>query len=869
MSGAVHRQRHGYKNGHQLLAGTVKLSRTDQDLVDRLSDISGPIRPGQLFEPYLTFYPLPSESYFVIAKTWQDRDAPRAGCVITQSVFLASEFWERGEGVRQAFAYLSKLTLDTESSLTDDDERDYRPLPSVGDERLPALVEALFLEDRKPIVVFDPRSSELITERLLLSLWPSARQSFAVCTFALGARKIGGRDFDLVFAPNEARSKFADWTGRRIESGASAAPARHRWTTQVVERIFLSEAPSLPLSSLPDVLQRGDRNDESVLRLSLLWEELSQRASSSKTAALGLLDILNSQNVRLAAAPQMKLVLDHAIGMAEVSTDAEDAWSFLTALSAKISPSELTLFSERLTDAAMTLTRRDPMGSTANVSALRTQNRDIPKSLLRGLGEGLATPELNVAASNSFQLSTDLMMALFAASPGFAHALLSPAALENTAYAADLAQEIAQSDSDRRRELRANILPCLSSPEAVDILKALLRTASPDDVLEAVETIARKTRFEESAFDAPLIEAAIDADALVAVRNLAIDYVDLSGADRFLLATLRAEEGDVLWLAALNNVDRRNALAKEFVDRLDQRDLMRLLRHTAARDELLAMLAEDPQTTASQLTRVLASANTSITRTAELGIAAWPWIGSSEREQLATRALERTMRDSKSADWPLTDRFFAVAAPSLSGRQLVQFASPATAPAPLVGHNIALLDSVKPVAKMVTPYLSELTERLVRRFDNLGPDAYVAWARLLSNADPREASTVHVAAATFEYAMQVTRFPASPLAAAAFPIFYRHLPTKKEVGLFWTEIDRRKSARRLLVDAFTDSKWPPADLILTAIEADITEKVVGLISRGYRAEAYVTQITNDAERLEPRLRKAVLKALQSEFDLDY
>ena len=47
-------QLHGYRNGHQLLSSSAKLSKADQDLVDRLSDVAGPLRPGEHFDSYLT-----------------------------------------------------------------------------------------------------------------------------------------------------------------------------------------------------------------------------------------------------------------------------------------------------------------------------------------------------------------------------------------------------------------------------------------------------------------------------------------------------------------------------------------------------------------------------------------------------------------------------------------------------------------------------------------------------------------------------------------------------------------------------------------------------------------------------------------------
>ncbi|MFB2015660.1 hypothetical protein ACEZAT_05250, partial [Shigella flexneri] len=86
-------QIHGYRKGHQLLASSILLSKEDQAIVDRLSDVAGPLRPKEQFEPYLTAYPLPSGTYYVIARTWQDHSVPRAGCVRTKSLLINSNVW--------------------------------------------------------------------------------------------------------------------------------------------------------------------------------------------------------------------------------------------------------------------------------------------------------------------------------------------------------------------------------------------------------------------------------------------------------------------------------------------------------------------------------------------------------------------------------------------------------------------------------------------------------------------------------------------------------------------------------------------------------------------------------------------------------
>ena len=69
------------------------LDAHDQDVVNRLSDLTGRLRPGELFDPYLTAYPLPRRGYYVVARTFQDLDAPRSGCVLTRSLLVPMDAW--------------------------------------------------------------------------------------------------------------------------------------------------------------------------------------------------------------------------------------------------------------------------------------------------------------------------------------------------------------------------------------------------------------------------------------------------------------------------------------------------------------------------------------------------------------------------------------------------------------------------------------------------------------------------------------------------------------------------------------------------------------------------------------------------------
>ena len=93
MTFTVHQAVHGYAKGHVELATSTKLRSDDSDLLTRLSDLSGALLQDREFDSYLTLYPLPSTAFYVVARTWLDREAPRPGCVLTHSLLIPMEFW--------------------------------------------------------------------------------------------------------------------------------------------------------------------------------------------------------------------------------------------------------------------------------------------------------------------------------------------------------------------------------------------------------------------------------------------------------------------------------------------------------------------------------------------------------------------------------------------------------------------------------------------------------------------------------------------------------------------------------------------------------------------------------------------------------
>ena len=80
---------HGYNEGHQLLASSIKaLSPSDRRKMALLSDWNEYVSAQEDDSSYLTCYPLPESPYYVVAKTWYADEKERPGCVWTHSLLI-------------------------------------------------------------------------------------------------------------------------------------------------------------------------------------------------------------------------------------------------------------------------------------------------------------------------------------------------------------------------------------------------------------------------------------------------------------------------------------------------------------------------------------------------------------------------------------------------------------------------------------------------------------------------------------------------------------------------------------------------------------------------------------------------------------
>lgn len=864
----VERQVHGYRKGHQLLAGSAQLPKEDQAAIDRLSDIAGPLRPRERFEPYLTGYPLPSGTHYVLARTWQDLTVTRAGCVRTISLIIPIADWAAAEGIS---AFLGLLELDRAPE-DGDATRVYlenpsaEALPPAPDFKGSELLEALFLEDLQPVVLFDAPKPELIAVRLVTALWPSMRRRFAVSTFALSPRKVSGRDFNLVFAPKDARAKFSDWSGRRID-GRLSQSARHRWTGSIVSRVFDDPYPRL-LTSKEVGLVGGDSDDidnAAALRIALLWDELLGKLSGTPTAALGLLDIANSGKVRDAFAVHMlEPSLADAVLRAPSILPEDEAWTFLGAIARKMHGRSMRQGVDAVGKAVGQLAGRAPEGAIA----LLSQPDD------RGVISGLS-PIIADAIGHAFGDRAE--RALLSARPDVFGRLLADSArlAEGVANHHLLVERVGEIVPDLELPLAASVsdelLPLLVSDWQIPAAGPLLKKLDGGQLAAEIRHLGRVNDFEAPGIADLCIRRAREIGVKHAVLTALSDMPATDRRNALLAQALDPALGDARWLLSEAHLhdDLRATMFAGLLRRADDRQLGAMLgdpgigvdavsiAERAAPDLLQRMIFVD----AVPLDVFVRIVTTVFARTK-----------GDDRSKIALRALQRCL----SVHFPGDEIAFLIAmlgglGEGLDGAWVARAGLASGIRASLASRNMVVLHkAARPARLRVVWAMGEVGQILrERRAFDLDAAAAEACANLLLEAE-KAAPRAALAAAghLLPMLMRQRKDPVSLMIAAAFPLIYRELAKKDDVPdllkfIPFFDWDRCKAARQELVSAFMSSSWAPGDLALTACRCNDLGKILRRTAKAYGGDGYIRKVEADLARLPDRCRKPAAQTISS------
>lgn len=209
---------HGYRNGHELLATSLPLSRNSSRVLLVLSDLSGSAARIRGFESYMTGYALSDDRLYAFARTWLATEEVRPGSVWTHTLLLTPEQLEM-QGVTKLARWFRRPAssgeiseyanpLDVSEAFLGEREFESMPLRLRDhDVRVDTLYDALYGNDSSTLPILLPAESSSQYEALVLYIWslqwPALREHFSFCTGALSFRQVGGQPFDLQVVPRD------------------------------------------------------------------------------------------------------------------------------------------------------------------------------------------------------------------------------------------------------------------------------------------------------------------------------------------------------------------------------------------------------------------------------------------------------------------------------------------------------------------------------------------------------------------------------------------------------------------------------------------------------------------------------------------
>lgn len=857
-------QIHGYRKGHQLIASSTVLSKEDQAVVDRLSDVAGPLRPREQFAPYLSAYPLPSGSYYVIARTWQDHTVARAGCVRTMSVLIDAHVWALKAPLVPLLNLLELSELPSEhhavrTDLNECTEERLPPTPSFGASEL---LEALFLEDAKPVVVFDAPAPELIALRLLTALWPDLRRRFAISTFALSPRKIGGRDLDLVFAPMSAKAKFSDWLGRRVD-GRSLQHDRHRWTGAIVRRVFEEPLPRLLSEREINLLGERDANSAAALRIALLWDELLDKLQQAPTAALGLLDIANSGMVRNAVAlKSLEPLLAEAVSRAASTLPDRDAWDFVGALTRKMRGQDMPVGRAAAQRLAGQLAERTPLEAISFL--LQPDSKGAIVDLTTSIAAGLAKGADSVVEKALLDAPKDIVASLVAQD-----ADLSRRVVDDDALIDRMGQILSDVEQDLADRAGKMLLPYLIEDRQLPVAQPIVNRMDSAELAEELSRLGKATEFKAKRLSSMLIERARKVGGIPATREVLILSDASVQRDSLIALSIEPSKADVRWL-----LDEKR-LAKATFSKL----LVELLEK--ASDDQFADLFSDSEISARILKRLPKGAIEVLIRiamqdtlpiNAQISVVGSliPRVSDWRRVEIAGQAILRCLRSRfEGEETEFLLMLFETVGAKLNSIGAVNAGLGRGVDSDVASRNLIVFDMAPlPARERIVEAVDEIALALHSRhaidIDQVAADAC---ASIMFDAEKKSRKALLTAAGMLMPSLlRARRFPVSPIIAAVFPPLYRELASANEVPdllkfVPFFDWDRCKTARRELVEAFMSSSWRPGDLALTAYRCSDVAKILEHVSKSYRGEEYLTLIEDDLSRLNPNGQEMVARII--------
>lgn len=886
---------HGYRRGHEQLAGSVKLAARDSDLITRLSDLSGSLLGSPTFAPYLTAYPLPSGTYFALAKTWPDEDAGRAGCVLTHTLLVPMNAWATlpEPSILDPMLSLapSRLSGAYDSAIPIPIPAGIHPkqgaLGSSDQGDLVTFVHRYFGEGTRPVVWFGQRRPEDVLWRLLRGLWPRLRSTFSACTFCLQPRTLEDRAFELMFAPSAAYPRFARMKPEHfIDATANGTTdaqddAAEPWCYAWSKRLF-GPVPSRWPPGEGDLWTELDEDPTAVRRFFLV-EGLMEDGSPTPQMLVGAMDLVESlAKDRDSAVASKRRVAQRAVRAAREVDDPGSSLESLRLIEDRLRRTSFSGVQEEVgravVEAVAGRTKTSPE-LTVQLIGQRSVGADLRDSWF---GRGLLQGFIRLGREEPAKLLCLWSVPSFAreiltAEPTMAAGLMPLVALnrrEPSARSELLRWLIGVQDDDLRSALRATLVPILDSAD-LDILAELLKDVRTDEVGGMLDALWRQTGGFEPGDVGELVKWQLARSQPSPTREWTRQLPDWTPVvAKVFAATYPPTRQGLLELldndGALDTKQQAEAVAA-FIQGLGSGRYPNWLRDAAREDAMLVsallQVSPSPSAVVAEQTQKLLKEVPALP-VAHLVPLLQQVLGSS-KTPFFQALLDWTMRSlipgvvagsiSEAVSGPFQDA--PVIAPWFSAVDPWQLRSLVVHerwPSTLHWINAWRWTARAPGALYAREpaVLSELIDALSRsKHAEWSSEVSDAWVQVLQRSrseSPRIGTRLVLCVQALKFCFENTRLPLGSVVAEVFSDVYAAVTESSMLppevaplfGIF--DWDKGKELRRELVDSFLRSTWPPGDLF-QAVDTRLLRKVFKRLTKTHRGERYAHDALSDLE----------------------
>lgn len=875
----VHQQFHGYKNGHQLLASSVTLTTADQDILNYLSDISGSLEPKQTFAPYLTGYPLPSGDFYVLARTWQDLTARRAGCVLTRSLIFNTQQWLSLKSLGSVAQVLAADEIPEIDANTVFLGMDYVPIPIVEDERMAILAEKLFLPDRKPIVVFSSNSAVEISLRTVEAAWPRFRQQFSFSTFALSPRSIEGHPLQLQFAPNNSQGKFAAWKGARVgntrrggENGTSKVGVL------LAEKAFTRSVPDLKSLDSSGLFWTEENLTDPRLGMALLWNDLSSKADHSESAVLGLIDISSTLSARDAdALSQLKKPILTHLKRASNSQDIVTFLPFLVALSEKLARrTPADWLKEAVSEAVKQTAARQPHEILSKLVTVDPSDNWIQQATRGGAASAFSSMDPQQLEEIGEDENSLLKVFLLSAT----ERLLAGALVERLQGREEILNELIISGEHifgKAEFERASsaVAGYLWDKDHVPVLETILASKRYQFNAGDIAFAFAKNGRPSDEFIKALAELEVIRPHIFELQKELLRRDQTAKSDLFLASSFIVKPEAFADLVADRSLPRRRAtdLVLLIVEKSSKKALAAFLEAWET-DKVVDLLIETSSCRPFHLSEVLSGVRAP---TDQLLGSAFKYFSSeieSDSEGMSQLACE-IARLSFLMAGDLADEALQAVSAFLGDEGKLEFANvrlvPPGAPTVVVERNLSFLSAYVAArdSKSFPNHAELATEMVTYGLQRMSASTWKSLAPLV-RGDRSRPETTHVefASKLVSASLGLTRSDVSELLKIMFPIVHEALKRQTRSPsvfsfFFFPDWDKCKAARISLVEAYMGSSWPASDLLQIAADIGEIRSILYIIDNHPGSQEYLERVVAAIDELPEDVRRDISLAFGS------